>query len=390
MLFLLDMSETEQIRIALLISTQDEKYGTNMFDSLNANDHVEIESMVQRGYKQEQALMTIFKRKFEPLGSAVKSPSRRPSVGPGPGSVNSGGYDSEASSHAPAPMLGHGHSRQPSYAGDYNSQGTPQTARSREYIGYHPEDDSEYYQQQNGGYNNDDFDDGRSYTSHQQDNYSVRSGVSRNDQRVGASSHHRTSSGGAQNFVGYIDSYEPPVAALESMSITGGSLPPAPPPRRLYSAHSTSSLSRTSYPMGNNGHDGAAAHGSSGHLPRTRSSYDRSEFATYDQYNAHPPAPGGSRALSRTMTPDSGYHDASAAPQHLGHVPYYMQDYEQHQQGYGYANGNTTQYHAGEEYYGDQYQQVRESVVTHMCPARDDELTRASFATERYLWLFQS
>lgn len=345
------MTESEQIRVALLISTQDEKYGTNMFDSLNTDDHVEVENMIQHGYKQEQALMTIFKRKFEPLGpgvSNVKSPSRRSSIGP-TSAPGGGGYESESSSHFSAPMMG-GHSRQPSYFDSRDlttsAHGTPQAQRGREYIGYHPEDATAEYQQ-----SVDEFDDVRSYTSYQLDNHSVRSGATprQTDQRVGAQ-HHRATNGGMQSFVGHVDTYDPLAAGIDNMSINSGSLPPAAPPRRLHTAHSSSSVGRTSYPV--SGQEGGG-HGatSSGHLPRTRSIYDRSEFATYDQYNVHPPTPGqsSSRNLSRTITPESGFNEQqnyNSNNNSSSNVPYYMQDYQQHQ----HRNAGYDEYYADQQY----------------------------------------
>jgi hypothetical protein len=328
-LVMANMSETEQIRVALLISTQDDKYGTNMFDSLNADNHVEIESMLQRGYKHEQALVAIFKRKFEPLISPAQNPngsgktgSRRSSMN----SVGSGshiGYDSENSSNYPQSSTGHP-TRHGSYA---DSREYPQCTsqytggqRGREYIGYHPDVDSHdhYYN------NNDDVDDGRSYTSHQMDNYSVRSGVSRNDQRIGAQNSgggHQRSGSNVQSFVGYIDSFDP-VAGMDAMSINSGALPPAPlPPRRLHATHSTSSIStssRSSYPF-NGDSQGPAMSGGAGvvasnaPLPRTRSSYDRSDFTMYDQFNTHPHPPA----------PATSGNNSNMDSQ----VPYFVQDY---------------------------------------------------------------
>jgi hypothetical protein len=331
-LVMTNMSETEQIRVALLISTQDDKYGTNMFDSLNADNHAEIESMLQRGYKHEQALLTIFKRKFEPLISPAQNPvasgkgSRRSSAN----SVGSGshvGYDSENFSNFPQSSPGHP-TRHGSYVDsrDY-PQGNPQYTggqRGREYIGYHPEDEPHgHYYSNNPNNNNDDFDDGRSYTSHQMDNYSVRSGVSRNDQRSGASNGgggHQRSGSNAQAFVGYIDNFDP-VSAMDNISISSGALPPAPlPPRRLHAAHSTSSIStssRSSYPYSGDSQGGPAMSSgmaSNAQLPRTRSSYDRSEFATYDQYNAHPSSAA------------NNYNNNNVGSQ----VPYYVQDHQQY------------------------------------------------------------
>jgi hypothetical protein len=61
------LPESDQIRISLLLSTQEEKYRTNMFDFLVANDKHEIDEWLAKGFRFDDITLYMFRRKYEPL-----------------------------------------------------------------------------------------------------------------------------------------------------------------------------------------------------------------------------------------------------------------------------------------------------------------------------------
>jgi hypothetical protein len=57
------LSESDQLRISMLLSKQDEVHGTNMFDSLTADDQNEVDYWLSLGYKFEKIALFVFQRK---------------------------------------------------------------------------------------------------------------------------------------------------------------------------------------------------------------------------------------------------------------------------------------------------------------------------------------
>jgi hypothetical protein len=60
------LSESEQIRISLILSTQETKHGINMFDSMIAEDRPVLEYWLSIGYRFDQIALFLFQKKYEP------------------------------------------------------------------------------------------------------------------------------------------------------------------------------------------------------------------------------------------------------------------------------------------------------------------------------------
>jgi hypothetical protein len=74
----LRMSSTEALQIGLLLSEQERKYGTNMYESLQIGDETLIDEYVRTGLTTEEAILKIFESRFihkvEPPRPAPPSP----------------------------------------------------------------------------------------------------------------------------------------------------------------------------------------------------------------------------------------------------------------------------------------------------------------------------
>lgn len=57
--------DREALELGILVSHQEEKYGTNMFDSIRPEDEPEIERLKARGLSVEGAILTIFNRRYK-------------------------------------------------------------------------------------------------------------------------------------------------------------------------------------------------------------------------------------------------------------------------------------------------------------------------------------
>lgn len=57
------MSESDQLRISMLLSKQDEVHGINMFDSLTVEDQPNVDYWLSLGYKFEKIALFIFQQK---------------------------------------------------------------------------------------------------------------------------------------------------------------------------------------------------------------------------------------------------------------------------------------------------------------------------------------
>lgn len=62
----LRMTSTEALQIGFILSEQEKLYGTNMYESLQAADEVEIAKYVAKGFTSEEAIMRIFEKKYVP------------------------------------------------------------------------------------------------------------------------------------------------------------------------------------------------------------------------------------------------------------------------------------------------------------------------------------
>lgn len=60
------LSEGEQMCLSMLLSEQEGKFKTNMFDAMTDDDESEIASLLAQGYKYDDITHMIFQRKYEP------------------------------------------------------------------------------------------------------------------------------------------------------------------------------------------------------------------------------------------------------------------------------------------------------------------------------------
>jgi hypothetical protein len=66
------VTSTDALQIGLLLSQQEQEFGTNMFESLTADDEAEMQSLRTAGYSLDQAALEIFSTKFAPKHSEVR------------------------------------------------------------------------------------------------------------------------------------------------------------------------------------------------------------------------------------------------------------------------------------------------------------------------------
>jgi hypothetical protein len=55
--------DQEALEVALLLSEQEAKYGTNMFDALGPDDNTLIQAYMCQGFSKEEAILIIFEQK---------------------------------------------------------------------------------------------------------------------------------------------------------------------------------------------------------------------------------------------------------------------------------------------------------------------------------------
>lgn len=58
------LDDKEALKVALLISQQEAKFGVNMYDSLLPNDDEQIEEYIAQGLSLEDAILLIFEHRF--------------------------------------------------------------------------------------------------------------------------------------------------------------------------------------------------------------------------------------------------------------------------------------------------------------------------------------
>lgn len=64
------ISEIEQIRLSLLLSAQEQRFGLNMIDAMTDADEIELDRFLSRGYKYEDIVYFLFQRRYA-LASAT-------------------------------------------------------------------------------------------------------------------------------------------------------------------------------------------------------------------------------------------------------------------------------------------------------------------------------
>eukprot|EP01040_Poterioochromonas_malhamensis_P017002 gene17002-19443_t len=60
------LSEDEQMCLSMLLSDQEGKFKTNMFDAMTDDDEAEVAALLAQGYKYDDITHMIFQRKYEP------------------------------------------------------------------------------------------------------------------------------------------------------------------------------------------------------------------------------------------------------------------------------------------------------------------------------------
>lgn len=89
------MNSDDAMQLAMMLSEQEAQYGINMYDSLKPQDEPEIQTLIARGMTLEQAVYSIFERKFI---RQVQGQGQAPSP---PAPIN----DSGSSSQQPIPSM---------------------------------------------------------------------------------------------------------------------------------------------------------------------------------------------------------------------------------------------------------------------------------------------
>jgi hypothetical protein len=60
------MKAHEALQIGLILSQQEQQFGTNMYQSLTPSDEPEIERLNSLGFSTEEAILKIFQKRYQP------------------------------------------------------------------------------------------------------------------------------------------------------------------------------------------------------------------------------------------------------------------------------------------------------------------------------------